>query len=57
MIERLLEIKKIRADRADKALKRQEYRVSNAAAQVQKAERSVADYHVWRQEEEERRFA
>ncbi|MCV5990328.1 YscO family type III secretion system apparatus protein, partial [Escherichia coli] len=34
MIERLLEIKKIRADRADKAVKRQEYRVSNAAAQV-----------------------
>lgn len=36
MIERLLEIKKIRAERADKAVKRQEYRVSNAAAQVQR---------------------
>ena len=57
MIERLLEIKQIRAERADKAVKRQEYRVSNSAAQLQKAERSVADYHVWRQEEEERRFA
>ncbi len=57
MIERLLEIKQIRAERADKAVKRQEYRVSNSAAQVQKAERSVEDYHVWRQEEEERRFA
>ncbi|EOW3938596.1 TPA: type III secretion system central stalk protein VscO [Vibrio parahaemolyticus] len=57
MIERLLEIKKIRADRADKAVQRQEYRVANVAAELQKAERSVADYHVWRQEEEERRFA
>ncbi|MCQ9064241.1 type III secretion protein [Vibrio diabolicus] len=57
MIERLLEIKQIRAERADKAVKRQEYRVSNSAAQVQKVERSVTDYHVWRQEEEERRFA
>ncbi len=56
MIERLLEIKKIRADRADKAVQRQEYRVTNVAAELQKAERSVADYHVWRQEEE-RRFA
>lgn len=57
MIERLLEIKKIRADRADKAVQRQEYRVANVAAELQKAERSVEDYHVWRQEEEERRFA
>tara|TARA_B100001059_G_scaffold167001_2_gene166598 strand:+ start:463 stop:924 length:462 start_codon:yes stop_codon:yes gene_type:complete len=57
MIERLLEIKKIRADRADRAVQQQEYRVNNARASLRKAEQSVVDYRQWREEEEERRFA
>ncbi|AXB31044.1 type III secretion protein [Vibrio campbellii] len=57
MIEQLLEIKKIRADRADRAVQQQEYRVNNARASLRKAEQSVVDYRQWREEEEERRFA
>ena len=57
MIEKLLEIKKIRADRADSAVQQQEYRVNNARASLRKAEQSVIDYRLWREEEEERRFA
>ena len=57
MIEQLLEIKKIRADRADRAVQQQEYRVNNARTSLRKAEQSVVDYRQWRKEEEERRFA
>ncbi len=49
--------KKIRADRADRAVQQQEYRVNNARASLRKAEQSVVDYRQWREEEEERRFA
>lgn len=57
MIEQLLEIKKIRADRADSAIQQQEYRVNNARALLRKAEQSALNYHQWRKEEEERQFA
>ena len=55
MIEQLLEIKNIRADRADRTVQQQEYRVNNARASLRKAEQSVVDYRQWREEEEERR--
>ncbi len=50
MIEQLLEIKKIRADRADSAVQQQEYRVNSALSLLRKAEQSVVDYHQWRKE-------
>ncbi|MEZ8012441.1 YscO family type III secretion system apparatus protein [Vibrio sp. 10N.222.54.F12] len=56
MIEQLLEIKTIRAERADSAVQQQEYRVNNALSIRRKSEQSVVDYHQWRKEEEERRF-
>ncbi|MEZ8709400.1 YscO family type III secretion system apparatus protein, partial [Vibrio alginolyticus] len=57
MIEQLLEIKKIRADRADTAVQQQEYRVNSSLSMRRKAEQSVVDYRQWRKEEEERRFS
>ncbi len=57
MIAQLLHIKKIRADKADKAVQQQEYRVSRASALALKSEQTVKDYHHWREQEEERRFA
>ena len=56
MIEQLLEIKRIRADRADRVVQQQEHRVSSAHFLLQKSEQSVVDYRQWRQDEEERRF-
>ena len=57
MIEQLLEIKKIRADRADRMVQQQEHKVSSARAVLQQSEQSVVDYRQWREEEEDRRFA
>ena len=57
MIAQLLHIKSIRADRADNAVKQQEYRVKHSASLLKKAEQSATDYQHWRIEEEERRFA
>lgn len=57
MIEQLLHIKSIRADRADSAVKQQEYRVRNMTSLLNKAEQAVTDYQQWRVEEEARRFA
>jgi type III secretion protein O len=57
MISQLLHIKKIRAEKADKAVQQQEYRVTHASTTVAKSEKSAEAYRNWRENEEEQRFA
>ncbi|WP_038172590.1 type III secretion system stalk subunit SctO [Vibrio pacinii] len=57
MINQLLHIKTVRADKAHRAAQQQAYHVSRASTALDKSQQAINDYNQWREQEERRRFA
>ena len=57
MISQLVQIKQIKADRAEHALRKQQQILTQANGRLNRANQEAIDYRVWRKEEEEQLFS
>ncbi|WP_394390388.1 type III secretion system stalk subunit SctO [Shewanella woodyi] len=57
MISQLVKIKKIKADRAEHALRKQQQVLAQANIRLNQANHEAYDYRLWRKEEEQRLFS